>query len=166
MVESREKAKDEKKTVDTVKQEPPVVINEDSSKSEEKIPVQTNDVQQEETQSQVPLPQPEDVSPSEDISVQEGDLEAGKAEPIPDEDPAVVVDENTDEVGTLDRDVNVPVMNEGTEPEPSVDPIDELNSESAEEQMEDDADLIDQDNADTGSLGYGDEPADVLSDDI
>ena len=165
-VESREKAKDEKKTVDLVKQEPPAVINEDSSKSEEKMPVQTNAVQQEETQLKVPFPQPEDVSPLEDISGQEGDLEDGKAESISDEDPAVVVDENTDEVGNLDRDVNVPMMNEGMEPEPSVDPIDDLNLENTEEQMEDDIELTDQNNSDIGSLAAGDEPADVLSNDI
>ena len=165
-VESREKAKDEKKTVDLVKQEPPAVINEDSSKSEEKMPVQTNDVQQEETQLKVPFPQPEDVSPLEDISGQEGDLEDGKAESISDEDPAVVVDENTDEVGNLDRDVNVPMMNEGMEPEPSVDPIDDLNLENTEEQMEDDIELTDQNNSDIGSLAAGDETADILSDDI
>ena len=130
------------------------------------MPVQTNDVQQEETQLKVPFPQPEDVFSSEDISGQERDLEDGKVEPIPNEDPAVVVDENTDEVGTLDRDVNVPVINEGTEPEPSVDPIEDLNMENTEEHMEDDADLTDQNNVDTGSLDAGDEPADVLSDDI
>lgn len=166
-VESPEKVKDEKKTVDVVKQEPPVVINEDSSKAEEDIPAQAKDVKKDEKPLQVAVPQAdEDVSPSKDISVPEGDLKVEEGDHLPAEEPTDTAAGDADEAGSCDQEENVPVMREDAEPDTSVVQVDEFDFENSEEKMEDDADLIDQDNTDTRSLEAGDEPSAVLDDDI